>query len=208
VFDKHAKLVKQLTESGRRAPAELLEVRRSGLSANTVTNAAWTDVTLRARVMPPGEEPFEAKVKTRWYSLAGELLEGMVVEVLYDPDDHDRVAIDSEEALRNREAEIDERRESLRSRGFVDTPSGFVPPGGGPGTDPLAGADRLNEMTALLRAKMAARGLDPESAAGNAPAAAPAPDRLEQLAKLGELHTSGVLSDAEFESEKQKILGG
>jgi len=30
--------------------------------------------------------------------------------------------------------------------------------------------------------------------------------RIEQLSKLGELRKSGVLTDAEFEAEKQKIL--
>jgi hypothetical protein len=39
-----------------------------------------------------------------------------------------------------------------------------------------------------------------------APAAA-APDPMEQLKQLGELHTSGVLTDAEFEAQKAKILG-
>ena len=32
--------------------------------------------------------------------------------------------------------------------------------------------------------------------------------RIEQLSKLGELRKSGVLTDAEFEAEKQKILQG
>ena len=45
------------------------------------------------------------------------------------------------------------------------------------------------------------------------PAAAPAPstgltdDSIAQLKQLGELHESGVLTDAEFEAAKQKILG-
>jgi FMN phosphatase YigB (HAD superfamily) len=44
-----------------------------------------------------------------------------------------------------------------------------------------------------------------------APAAAPAaeaPDMMEQLKQLGELHTSGVLTDAEFEAQKAKLLAG
>jgi hypothetical protein len=38
--------------------------------------------------------------------------------------------------------------------------------------------------------------------------AAPAPDPLEQLKQLGELKASGVLTDAEFEAQKAKILAG
>ena len=39
-------------------------------------------------------------------------------------------------------------------------------------------------------------------------AAAPAADPLEQLKQLGELKASGVLTDAEFEAQKAKILQG
>jgi len=39
-----------------------------------------------------------------------------------------------------------------------------------------------------------------------APAAAPAPDRLTELKELGELKAQGVLTEAEFEAEKAKIL--
>ena len=47
-----------------------------------------------------------------------------------------------------------------------------------------------------------------------APAAAPPPagpsqsDKLEQLKQLGELKAAGVLTDAEFEVQKEKILQG
>jgi hypothetical protein len=37
-------------------------------------------------------------------------------------------------------------------------------------------------------------------------AAAPAADPLEQLKQLGELKAQGVLTDAEFEAQKAKIL--
>jgi membrane protease subunit (stomatin/prohibitin family) len=42
------------------------------------------------------------------------------------------------------------------------------------------------------------------------PAAAPAPaaeDPIEKLAKLGELRDKGVLTEAEFEEQKAKLLG-
>jgi transposase-like protein len=41
-----------------------------------------------------------------------------------------------------------------------------------------------------------------------APAAAPEPDKYEQLKQLGELKTSGILTEAEFEAQKAKILAG
>jgi hypothetical protein len=39
-----------------------------------------------------------------------------------------------------------------------------------------------------------------------APAAAPPPDPLEQLRQLGELKAQGVLTEAEFETQKARIL--
>jgi hypothetical protein len=41
-----------------------------------------------------------------------------------------------------------------------------------------------------------------------AAAAPPAADPLDQLKQLGELKTAGVLTDAEFEAQKAKILQG
>jgi putative oligomerization/nucleic acid binding protein len=41
-----------------------------------------------------------------------------------------------------------------------------------------------------------------------APAGPSTDDKLEQLKQLGELKTAGVLTDAEFEAQKAKILAG
>jgi hypothetical protein len=41
-----------------------------------------------------------------------------------------------------------------------------------------------------------------------APASPGTDDKLAQLKELGELKTSGVLTDAEFEAQKAKILAG
>jgi hypothetical protein len=40
------------------------------------------------------------------------------------------------------------------------------------------------------------------------PAASSTEDRLKQLKELGELKASGVLTEAEFEAQKAKILAG
>jgi hypothetical protein len=39
-------------------------------------------------------------------------------------------------------------------------------------------------------------------------AAAPQPDKFEQLKQLGELKEQGILTEAEFEAQKAKILAG
>lgn len=48
--------------------------------------------------------------------------------------------------------------------------------------------------------------LEREQAAAPAQAA-PAESKVDQLTKLGQLRDSGVLTEEEFEAEKQKILG-
>lgn len=49
---------------------------------------------------------------------------------------------------------------------------------------------------------------EPEYAAPPPPAAPTTDDKIAQLKELGELKASGVLTDAEFEAQKAKILGG
>ena len=60
--------------------------------------------------------------------------------------------------------------------------------------------DRLQQLEAQQSAQQPAP----------APAAARGmtDDTIEQLKKLGELRDSGVLTDEEFEAQKQKLLGG
>jgi hypothetical protein len=48
----------------------------------------------------------------------------------------------------------------------------------------------------------------PQEAYAPPPAAASTDDKLEQLKQLGELKESGVLTEAEFEAQKAKILAG
>jgi hypothetical protein len=48
----------------------------------------------------------------------------------------------------------------------------------------------------------------PPQAAAPAPAGGGTSDMLEQLEKLGELRKQGVLTEAEFEVQKQKLLQG
>ncbi|MFI7061283.1 SHOCT domain-containing protein [Kribbella sp. NPDC050124] len=64
--------------------------------------------------------------------------------------------------------------------------------------------------TAAARNQAYADQMAPPPAAAPPPAPAPSgtSDRLEQLKSLGELKQSGVLTDAEFEAQKAKILAG
>jgi hypothetical protein len=48
---------------------------------------------------------------------------------------------------------------------------------------------------------------EPQAAPAPAPPAPAAPDPIEQLTKLAELHTQGILTDEEFAAQKAKLLG-
>ena len=47
-----------------------------------------------------------------------------------------------------------------------------------------------------------------QAAAAAPPPADPMDAKLEQLKSLGELHAQGVLTDAEFEAQKSRLLNG
>lgn len=48
---------------------------------------------------------------------------------------------------------------------------------------------------------------EPQQQYAPPPPAEPAPDPIEQLKQLAELHTQGILTDDEFSAQKAKILG-
>ncbi|MEJ1113274.1 SHOCT domain-containing protein [Paenarthrobacter sp. CCNWLY172] len=56
-------------------------------------------------------------------------------------------------------------------------------------------------ITAMMRATEAGKEIEPSVSDG------PGESRLEQLTKLGQLRDSGVLTQAEFDQEKARILG-
>jgi Short C-terminal domain len=76
-------------------------------------------------------------------------------------------------------------------------------------------SNRVSRRQANRWAEQDMQQADAYQAQQAAPPQAPPPaaggmtdDKLEQLKQLGELKTSGVLTDAEFEAQKAKILAG
>ena len=72
-----------------------------------------------------------------------------------------------------------------------------------------------NRVSRRQAGRWAAEQPQPAAAPPPAPAPAPAPlppsdpmaNKLAQLRELGELRSQGVLTEAEFETQKQRILG-
>ncbi len=72
-------------------------------------------------------------------------------------------------------------------------------------------SNRVSRRQGQRWAEQDAQQVQPQQAAAPPPPAPPAPapsaDPIAQLKELGELHTSGVLTDEEFAAQKAKILG-
>jgi putative oligomerization/nucleic acid binding protein len=69
------------------------------------------------------------------------------------------------------------------------------------------GQSQEAEQEARLEYLEAQQQYAPPPQAQAAPAGGMSDTAIEQLTKLGQLHEQGVLTDAEFEAQKQKILG-
>ena len=127
---KWKRMARHLEKNGVRAPAEVLEVARigheiesstSGFSPTDVVSDAmggnelapnsgnWIVRKTRLRITPADGEPFEVHEDIRYGDYGREVPEvGDKLEVVYDPDDHEKVMVapptDEEEALRINDA--------------------------------------------------------------------------------------------------------
>jgi hypothetical protein len=118
VFRRHRKKVKQLQQQGKRAPATVVEIASTGHEVSSegfdptglspdVDRYIVRETTLRIR--PEGEPEFEVRQKIR-YGDHGRFVPktGEEIEVLYDPEDHEKVVVApptaEEEQIRTMEA--------------------------------------------------------------------------------------------------------
>ncbi|MBS1885753.1 MAG: SHOCT domain-containing protein [Actinobacteria bacterium] len=149
---------------------------------------------VRLRVEPTEGEAFEVKTRLVFPQL-GIPRRGGTIAVLYDPDDHDELILDgtlsgglalAADQIRDRAAS-DERPELGSIADLVEG---------------AAGGGTL-DIEALQRQ------IRKQFAPGTAPFAASSPpeDPVDKLAKLADLKDRGLLTDAEFDAQKARILG-
>jgi hypothetical protein len=166
------------------------------------SSACWNyHLTVRAR-FPDGSS---TEFKTRNISKDdyGTLFEGAVVPVRYDPSDHSKVALDLP-ALKAGQA-----KSKAAEQGTLDAQFANL------GTSGATGAGRAQVIAGLgdlggLKAQVLAAASQNAGAVIDPQASSPdgsAPDPVERLAKLAALKQQGMLSDAEFEAAKAKVLG-
>ena len=181
------RLRKHLEESGIRAQAKVLEIAEKGMA---VTNGAEgvvanTTLALKARleVTPPDGTPaFEVAERFRFSQFAVPSA-GDTLAVIYDPDDHDKVI-------------LDESPQAVQGAALA-----------GAGLDVNAIQQAIESAQQWQQAGQAKQGGPPIQFVGGASQAPAAPDPVAQLEKLQALREKGALTDAEFETEKAKILG-
>jgi hypothetical protein len=94
-----AGLERKLRDTGRTAPAAVLEVEMgvrssSGWSASAQRRNQRTHCKVRLRVEPEGEALFEAQVSAK---IREPYLENETVEVRYDPADHGKIVMPIDE---------------------------------------------------------------------------------------------------------------
>jgi Short C-terminal domain len=174
------RLRKKLDESGRRAKATVVEIAEKGMA---VTNGAEgivanTEVVLKTRLRVQPEGEPEFEVTQRFrYPQLGIPSAGSVLPVIFDPEDHEKLVIDDSPEAIQQSA--------LASAGIDQ--------------------DRIAQLMDQAQQWQAQAGQMPGMSAP--PPAPQQPDSVAQLEKLAALKDKGALTQAEFETEKAKILG-
>jgi hypothetical protein len=206
MFGNKKKLEAQLAEQGGTvAWATVIDAKNKWASAsmdgfNRVTSE--TDhVRVSLKVEPDGQEPFEA---TFSQAFKGSIpMKGWQCKVIYDPSDRSKIAI-QEDSITPPGIDHDRaERAAVRRNEMMEA----------------ARSGNIAEYVEDMKAKALSGQLggfvmvDGQVVSGGGipgmpgtPASAPKPDLADQLTKLADLRDRGVLTDAEFEAQKAKLL--
>jgi hypothetical protein len=199
------RLERKLKEhGGTRAWATVLESKKEWASTGGVNvspgqaGSITIHQQLRLRVEPDEEPPFESTIKQVFNDSYGWHIpkEGYSVKVIYDPNDHSKLVLDLEAmpvgpGIDRDEAVARHERAMARMR------------------DPDARREQIEEMKAKAAAQVQSAAAMQEVLARAFPQAQGAtagPDLADELTKLADLRDRGVLTDAEFEAQKAKLL--
>ncbi|HEY1521792.1 MAG TPA: SHOCT domain-containing protein [Solirubrobacteraceae bacterium] len=159
-------------------------------------------VTIRVKF--PDGSTTELKKWLDWHDV-GQLYQGSIVPVRYDPSDHSKVELDVP-ALAERHARADAAGNAQLDAQFARLGEPDSGTGGGPAVQALAGLGDLGDLKAQLLQTAAENPASVLDLSSGSPGRS-APDPEDRLTKLADLKERGVLSDEEFAAEKAKILG-
>lgn len=190
-FDKLKNLFNVDIKDGLPGKAVVQSSSMPNDEARSYNTAIWLDVYVEGR--EPYRVRHECMVKAGKHPWPGTTL-----PVVVDRENPERIDIQWQDVKT-----IDERMEA-----------GPLPPGGPASAEP--GQPQVidlrgTELAEQLRDALAAQGIATGAAAeGAAPESSDnmVEDRIAKLERLSKLRESGMLSDAEFEAEKARILAG
>ena len=221
------RLEKKLRKGGgKTAPAQITDAKKgmllssSGASASAQVASAHVTWKLKVQVAPDGESSFDATIKYA-YPPDGEPTVGSTIGVLYDPNDHTKVVVDDSadgDATALAAAKLSPQATAALQR------AASLPP---------ASREALQKAIAMRaqqeqgeRKKNPGASATPAAGMADAPAepsvttggfnvvgdgfhvvSASQPDPADEIAKLAKLRDQGALTDAEFQAQKEKILG-
>ena len=184
----------RLEDHGQRAAATVLEVGKRGMAITTGSGQLVSDtevsLKLHLRVEPEAAPSFDVWTKMRFGQL-GMPRAGSRLAVVYDPEDHESIMLDSS------------------PEGSIDAYMGDMPAGIRDIAKQVTAASSAGAGMAELQGIAAQLGQ--QYAATSVPSfGTPAPaadDPLDRLEKLADLKAKGILTEEEFQSQKARILG-
>ena len=204
---------RNLDKVGVRTFADVLHAEQSHIAVtigqpNLIgnTQVRWS---LRLRITPETEPPFEATVTTLMPQLT-QPRPGTRLAVVYDPNDHRRVEVDSQPAAPSDQAidTITAARPDLAAAQVMGMPMADLIRRAI--ADPNALRQEMIERSTEMQqqAMAAAQAAQAQAAAPPAQTAdAQTSDPIDRLERLAALKDRGVITDDEFEEQKRKIVG-
>jgi Short C-terminal domain len=211
-------------QGGTVAWATVIEAHTQYTSGTNYENGPYTvgdhnHMKVTLEVQPEGEPAFEATFHQTFVGRSP--IKGFQAKVIYDPNDHSEIAIQDNmvfpPGISHEQAERAAVHDAqMRAAIASGTQAEFI-------EQDIAA--RKAEAAARVQQAQAAFGgnaaqyiaqMTAAAAAGGVGGAAPPvtggapaqPDLADELTKLANLHGSGVLTDAEFEAAKAKLLAG
>lgn len=175
---------------------------------NNVEQGGWS-YGIEFRVKFPDGSTADHKQRFLYAGDVGQISEGDVVPVRYDPQNYSRVALDTpalKAPFKDAKAAQDARRDAALAR--LGEPGAGT--GGGPGVQSIPGVgtfDSPEDLKSKLLQLASQGGASVIDLSGSSRSAQSGSDPEDRLTKLADLHDRGVLTDEEFAAEKAKILG-
>lgn len=200
MFGNKKKLEAQLqSQGGTTAWATVLDCDDKWQSSSSgMHGSSRTDhVRLTLRVEPDGEDPWETTFNQAFPGSVP--FKGWQCKVIYDPEDHSKIGVvENSIAPPGVSHGAAERSADIRAQAMAAVQSGDI-----------------GSFVERIKAQAVAGGFQVQgtplviSTQTTEPAAAPAQapvDAADELTKLADLHTQGVLTDDEFAAAKKKII--